>query len=139
MLAEQLLRDFVSDPAAVDLLDTIGQGARRGAQVLKQLLMFGRGTSGERVLVRPEGAIAEIAAVMRETFPKDVTVRTQVAAEAAVVSADPTQLHQVLLNLCVNARGAMPDGGTLTLGLCRRELTPELARGYRAAPRVRTS
>jgi len=130
MMAEQLLRDFVSDPSAVDLLDTIEKGARRGAQVLKQLLMFGRGTSGERVMIRPDRAIAEIEAVIRETFPKDVTVHTTVLDQSAVVSADPTQLHQILLNLCVNARDAMPEGGTLTLGLCRRELTAELAREY---------
>jgi CheY-like chemotaxis protein len=120
----------VSDPSAIDLLDTIEKGARRGAQVLKQLLMFGRGTSGERVLIRPDRAIAEIEAVIRETFPKDLILRTTVADQAAVVSADPTQLHQILLNLCVNARDAMPHGGTLTLGLHRRELRPELAREY---------
>jgi len=130
MMAEQLLRDYVIDPSAIDLLDTIEKGARRGAQVLKQLLMFGRGTSGERVLIRPDHAISEIQSVMRETFPKDVTVRMSVADQTSVISADPTQLHQILLNLCVNARDAMPEGGTLTLGLQRRELTPELAREY---------
>jgi signal transduction histidine kinase len=130
MMAEQLLRDFVSDPSAIDLLDSIEKSARRGAQVIKQLLMFGRGTSGERVLIRPDRAIAEIQAVMRETFPKNVSVKTAVTDQTTSVLADPTQLHQILLNLCVNARDAMPEGGTLTLGLRRRELTPELARKY---------
>jgi two-component system, cell cycle sensor histidine kinase and response regulator CckA len=130
MMAEELLRDFVTAPTAVELLDSIEVSARRGAQVLKQLLMFGRGTSGERVLVRPEHAIAEIQAVMRETFPKDVIVDASELEQGGVISADPTQLHQILLNLCVNARDAMPDGGTLTLALSRRRLTPELARKY---------
>jgi two-component system, cell cycle sensor histidine kinase and response regulator CckA len=130
MMAEQLLRDFVREPAGVELLDSIEASARRGAQILKQLLMFGRGTSGERVLVRPDRAIAEIQAVMRETFPKDVTVRVAVTSDQSVILADPTQLHQILLNLCVNARDAMPNGGTLTLGLRRRELTPEVALKY---------
>ncbi|HEY3497521.1 MAG TPA: response regulator [Polyangiaceae bacterium] len=130
MMAEQLLRDFVTEPSAVELLDSIEMSARRGAQVLKQLLMFGRGTSGERVLIRPDRALSEIQAVMRETFPKDVIVHTAEIDSSAVISADPTQLHQILLNLCVNARDAMPEGGTLTLALRRRELTPELARKY---------
>jgi two-component system, cell cycle sensor histidine kinase and response regulator CckA len=130
MMAEQLLREYVNEPSGVELLDSIEKSARRGAQVLKQLLMFGRGTSGERVLVRPEQSLAEIQAVMRETFPKDVSVRVSKLEPGAVVSADPTQLHQILLNLCVNARDAMPNGGTLTLGLGRRVLTPELARKY---------
>jgi signal transduction histidine kinase len=130
MMAEQLLRDSVTEPGAVELLDSIEKSVRRGAQILKQLLTFGRGTSGERVVVRPDRAIAEILAVLRETFPKDVIVRTGEIDESAVISADPTQLHQILLNLCVNARDAMPNGGKLTLTLRRRELAPELARKY---------
>ncbi len=130
MLAEQLLRDQITNNDALEVLETIELSALRGARVLKQLLMFGRGTSGARIALRPEASIVEVCAVMRETFPKDIVVRTEMNDEDAVVLADPTQLHQILLNLCVNARDAMQSGGTLTLGLKYDSATSEVTRKY---------
>jgi len=130
MMAEQLLRDQLHTPESTELLDMIETSARRGAAVLKQLLMFGRGTSGDRVPVRPSRAIAETEAVLRETFPKNVEVRIVLGADDARILAEPTQLQQVLLNLCVNARDAMPDGGTLGIEIQRDTLPPELARRH---------
>lgn len=130
MMAEQLLRDQIDSPVLTELLDVIEISARRGGAVLKQLLMFGRGTSGDRVPVRPSLAIAETEAVLRETFPKSVEVRIVIAAEDARILAEPTQLQQVLVNLCVNARDAMPDGGTLGIVLDRHTPPPELARRH---------
>jgi two-component system, cell cycle sensor histidine kinase and response regulator CckA len=125
MMAEQLLRDQLDAPELTELLDVIETSARRGGAVLKQLLMFGRGTSGERVPVRPSRAIAETQAVLRETFPKNIEVRIVIQADDARILAEPTQLQQVLVNLCVNARDAMPDGGTLGIDLDRN--TPPAA------------
>ena len=117
LVAEGLLRETITDPAQLDLLDTIESSALRSAKVLKQLLSFGRGTSGDRIPVLLSSAMAEMSAIIRDTFPRDVNVRFESGADEVTVLADPTQLQQVLMNLCVNARDAMPNGGTLTIRL----------------------
>ena len=117
LVADGLLRETVTEPSQVDLLDTIESSALRGAKVLKQLLSFGRGTSGDRVPVRLNSAIDEMSALIRDTFPRDVSVKLEIGADDVLVLADPTQLQQVLINLCVNARDAMPNGGSLTIRL----------------------
>ena len=117
LVAEGLLRETITEPAQLDLLDTIESSALRSAKVLKQLLSFGRGTSGDRVPVRLNAAIEEMSSIIRDTFPKNVSVRVEAGAGDVLVLADPTQLQQVLMNLCVNARDAMPSGGTLTIRL----------------------
>jgi nitrogen-specific signal transduction histidine kinase/ActR/RegA family two-component response regulator len=114
LIAQGLLRQGLRSPDAIELLDTIETNAQRGAKVLRQLLTFGRGTSGERVPLLLASVVEEMRAIMRETFPKNINVVSDIEPSAEVV-ADPTQLHQVLMNLCVNARDAMPDGGTLEL------------------------
>jgi two-component system cell cycle sensor histidine kinase/response regulator CckA len=116
LIAQGLLRQGAWSSDAIELLDTIETNAQRGAKVLRQLLTFGRGTSGERVPLLLASVVEEMRAIMRETFPKNINVVSELEPSAEVV-ADPTQLHQVLMNLCVNARDAMPDGGTLKLAV----------------------
>jgi hypothetical protein len=82
---------------------------------VKQVLTFARGVEGERVPVHPKYLIKELEKIFRETFPKNITFRSEAPKGLWIVTGDATQLHQVLLNLCVNARDAMPDGGTLVL------------------------
>jgi hypothetical protein len=96
-------------------LAMIEASAGRGSALLKQLLSFSRGGGGERVPVHLRHLVGETAKVAKETFPKSIRVRTDMAADLVAVRADPTQIHQVLMNLCVNARDAMPQGGTLTV------------------------
>lgn len=89
--------------------------AKRGADVVKQILSFARGATGERANVQVRHLLKDIEQLAKQTFPKLIEVRTDIPANLWMVCADATQLHQVLMNLVVNARDAMPDGGTLTL------------------------
>ncbi len=110
-----MLQEKLTDPEDRELLTMMHAGARRGADIIKQLLTFSRGQNGERTDVQPKHLINELVQLMRVTFPREIDLRKQVPTSLWLVSADPTQLHQVLLNLCVNARDAMPTGGSLTL------------------------
>ncbi len=98
------------------MLAIIETSAQRGAGMVKQVLTFARGVSGERVLVQVNHLIKEIAKVLRQTFPKNIQVRTATPYDLWPVLSDSTQLHQVLMNLSINARDAMPGGGTLMIG-----------------------
>lgn len=110
-----LLRDSLPDKRDVELLTMVEQGAQRGANIIKQLLTFSRGIAGERGLVQPRHLLTEMCSLMRETFPREIAIANDAAAGLWDVTADATQLHQVLLNLCVNARDAQPKGGSIKL------------------------
>ncbi|MEN9576156.1 MAG: hypothetical protein RL514_4011 [Verrucomicrobiota bacterium] len=114
MMSAPLLRMEALPAADFDrLVDTIEANTQRGSDIVRQLLAFGRGIEGERVVVQLRHVIKEMVKIARETFPKNLTLTTTVADKLWPIMGDPTQIHQVLLNLCINARDAMPNGGTL--------------------------
>jgi PAS domain S-box-containing protein len=113
-----------------------GQGAKLGMMkstmqriiaLLRQLLNFARGSDGEPALVAPLQIVEEVAAVARGTFGSDFEIVSEVSPDTGQIMADANQLHQVLMNLCVNARDAMPSGGRLTLRARRELVTAEAA------------
>jgi two-component system cell cycle sensor histidine kinase/response regulator CckA len=97
------------------LLQLLEVNARRGADLVKQVLSFTRGVEGKRVILQMRHLIGEIERILRETLPKSIEVDVKASHDLWTVFGDSTQLHQVLMNLCVNARDAMPLGGTLTI------------------------
>lgn len=97
------------------LLEILEINARRGADLVKQVLSFARGVEGKRINLQVRHLIVEVAKILKETFPKSIEISTDVPHDLWMVSGDSTQLHQVLMNLCVNARDAMPNSGTLTM------------------------
>jgi PAS domain S-box-containing protein len=117
LLSVQLLRELVSDDTAKSILTTLETTAQRGAGIVKQVLGFARGIEGERRLIQPKHLVREMADLARQTFPKSITVTLDCPNEMPTLLGDPTQLHQVLLNLCVNARDAMPHGGCLSMAI----------------------
>jgi PAS domain S-box-containing protein len=100
---------------------------KRGAEIIQQVLTFGRGIDGERVAVKPKELVAEIGEIIGQTFPKNITLSVSSQPDLWLLMGDRTQIHQVLLNLCVNARDAMPKGGTLTLRVNMVTLTEPMA------------
>jgi CheY-like chemotaxis protein len=107
------LEDLNSDMARWTAM--IRENAQRGADLVKQVLTFARGMDGERVSVQVKHIIKELIKVLGETLPKNIQLKFDVAPELRPVTADPTQIHQVLMNVCINARDAMPSGGTLRI------------------------
>ncbi|HLP87513.1 MAG TPA: PAS domain S-box protein [Nostocaceae cyanobacterium] len=97
------------------LLAIIEDNARRGADLVKQVLSFARGFKGERTQIQVRHLIREISQIAKQTFPKSIEFITEISEDLWCVCGDSTQLHQVLMNLVVNARDAMPQGGLLKI------------------------
>jgi nitrogen-specific signal transduction histidine kinase/ActR/RegA family two-component response regulator len=115
LMGAPLLRIGLPPVQVEKTLVSIETSARRGADLVKQLLMFGRGVEGRRQAVRLKTLVREMEQIMRETFPKNIVIACDVPIDNWPLMGDATQLHQVLLNLCVNARDAMPAGGRLSI------------------------
>ena len=116
LLASDLLRQRLESAEDVEYIGMIETSAWRGASIIRQLLLFGRGAEGPRTRTEPLSLVREVAKIVRETFPRNIEIVDASALDLWSVQSDSTQIHQVLMNLCVNARDAMPSGGTLTLG-----------------------
>ncbi len=125
LMSIELLKDIHPDAETSDILRSLQDSAQRGADIVRQVLTFARGIKGERLLVAPKHLIKDMGRVAQEAFPRNIRVSTDVPINLWNVSGDPTQLHQVLLNLCINARDAMPDGGTLSM-VARNETVKDL-------------
>ncbi|MEQ2006851.1 MAG: PAS domain S-box protein [Limisphaerales bacterium] len=115
LMASELLKTQATDPRTRDLLGMIEGNSQRGAGMIRQILAFARGTAGDKVSMQVKHLIKDISRMMKDTFPPNIRTELHVDEKLSLVQGEPTELYQVLLNLCVNARDAMPNGGTITV------------------------
>jgi len=118
------LRRQTDDADDAETLDMIIHSAQRGADIVKQVLTYVRGAEGSRVLLQPQLLLKELIRLVKETFPKNLQLRQSVPSGDWLIKGSLTELNQVLLNLAVNARDAMPGGGTLRLEMEQTEIDP---------------
>jgi PAS domain S-box-containing protein len=98
-----------------DMLHILEASAKRGADLVKQILCLARGNDEKRLIVQVKYLLLDIEQIVQGGFPKSIEVKTNIRDDLWTVSADTTQLHQVFMNLAINARDAMPEGGALTI------------------------
>jgi PAS domain S-box-containing protein len=110
-----MLKQKFKDEQSQKLLTILEQNSQHSADLIKQVLSFSRGVEGERAPLQIMYLISEIDKIAKETFPRNIEIRTDIPKDLFTISGDATQLHQVIMNLCVNARDAMPDGGILSI------------------------
>ena len=115
LMAIDMLQLKVTDESGRKWLEVLRTNAERGGNMVRQVLSFARGVEGERVALQPKHLIKEIVKILSETLPKSIEINFKLPNDLWIISADATQMHQVLMNLCVNARDAMPEGGSITI------------------------
>ncbi|HUX22765.1 MAG TPA: PAS domain S-box protein [Spirochaetia bacterium] len=124
-------------PSVRKIIEIIRASALRGAEIVRQILGFARGVEGEHVEIQLLPILEEIRTITTETFPKSVEVAVAIEPRLWPVVGDSTQIHQVVMNICVNARDAMPEGGRLTVTVKNRELDETYARMHIDAKPIR--
>ncbi len=124
------LKQLNLDARDQQLLDMMVDSAKRGGAVISQILSFTRGVEGKFMPLQIRHVIAELRTMLYASFPKSISISLDIPSNVWLVSGDSTQLHQVMMNLCVNARDAMPDGGTLRISVCNRHLDESEARQH---------
>ena len=122
LMSLDLLRAKLPDPADQELVAIIDSSARRGADMVQQVLSFARGIEGARTTVSVPELVRDLVKIVNETSLRHIEIQTSVAPEVWTVLGDAMQLHQVLLNLCLNARDAMPQGGLLVVSAENRQI-----------------
>jgi CheY-like chemotaxis protein len=115
MLSLQTLEEKFKDEQSQKLLTILERNVQRGSNLIKQVMSFARGIEGERKPLQAAHIISEVEKVAKETFNKNIEIKTDISRDLFTISGDTTQLYQVIMNLCVNARDAMPDGGILSI------------------------
>ena len=128
LMAVQLLQMKLIDAQSQQWLEILEGNVKRGAELVKQVLSFARGCEGERALLQVRHLILEIKQIAKQTFPKSIDLYIDIPQDLWAVYGDATQLHQILINFGVNARDAMPNGGTLSISAENIYIDPTYAK-----------
>lgn len=132
VMGVELMRADTSNKRRDQMLDMIAVSAQRCGEMVKQILTFARGTRAANATVALPELLDEMARIIRDTFPKSVMLRKNWRNDLWTIGIDATELHQVLMNLCVNARDAMPDGGELRISAANVQIGDVEARRLHA-------
>ena len=133
LLGTELLRNGMAGASRDQILETMWKSAKRSSEVVRQILAFSRGVGGKSSLVQLNQVVADMVRLAQETFPPAIEIHTRIDEGLKTMEGNPTQLHQVLLNLCVNSRDAMPRGGSLTIETRNAQLKDKKTR-WQPAP-----
>ena len=115
MMSLEVLQMRHTDEESKAWLQILQASAERGASLLKQVLSFARGDEGKRIVLQPKHVLTDLVRMLKETFPKSISIQFDIPRDLRMIKADPIQLNQVLVNLCLNARDAMPTGGSIMI------------------------
>ncbi len=113
VMAGPLLQSYITDPRGLRMVETIERSAKRGVDLVKQLMTFTRGGGDKKCVLEIAAVLREVLELAKATFPRSINVTSDLADDLRSVVGNPTQIHQIILNLCVNARDATPLGGEL--------------------------
>ena len=113
--ATEMLEPIVSDPDGRQFLDSVRSSAQHGAALVRQLLAFSRGAVGQQSEISLPPFLDDFIRFVTQMFPRSIAVTQNVAPDLRPIRGDAVQLKQVLVNLCLNARDAMPDGGHIEI------------------------
>ena len=128
LLSVEVLQRRIPNPNLKKMIDSLGKSAHRGKEIVKQVLTFARGSGHDFAPQNVRYLIREIESFIKNAFPKNIAVQVKIPNNTHSVIGDSTQLHQILLNLCVNARDAMPKGGKLVIAVENIQLEPSDAK-----------
>ncbi len=133
IMGTELIRQLDSSDRVRLVLESIERSASRGTNLVRQVLAFARGVEGQRATLHPRDTVREIESIVHNTFPKNIIPSVDIDPAEWTIVGDTTQLSQVVLNLCVNARDAMPDGGRLTISTRNEVIDAQYAAMYPGA------
>jgi PAS domain S-box-containing protein len=139
LMAVNLLQQKLTDVGMLRIVGVLETSAQRGAALIRQVLAFSRGMDGERTALQPRLVIKEVVLLLGETLPRAIRIETELSADLWLVKSNTTQLSQVLMNLGVNARDAMPNGGQLLIKAANCPVDDNLAQanpGAQTGPHV---
>lgn len=111
----QLITYQISDEESRKMISALVEHAQRGSDMVKQVLSFAKGVEGERILLQPRYLVSEIQKILVQILPKNIEIKITTPKNIWAITGNVTQLNQVLMNICINARDAMPQGGQLVI------------------------